>query len=119
VPKDRMAALLINENNDVLLDGAPISIFQIKNTIKPRIISKIPLEKSKKLIVSIKTDRKTVYNAYIQALDQVKMAFFEVRDEYSNSKYGKDYNDLAEEEQKDIRDAVPIIISLAEPELVK
>jgi biopolymer transport protein ExbD len=119
VPKDRMAALLINENNDVLLDGAPISIFQIKNTIKPRIISKIPLEKSKKLIVSIKTDRKTVYNAYIQALDQVKMAFFEVRDEYSNSKYGKDYNDLAEDEQKDIRDAVPIIISLAEPELVK
>jgi len=119
VPKDRMAAILINENNDVLLDGAPISIFQIKNTLKPRIISKINLEKSKKLIVSLKTDRKTVYNAYIQALDQVKLAFFEVRDEHSNSRYGHKYNDLTEDEQKEIRDAVPIIISLAEPEMVK
>ena len=119
VPKDRMAAILINENNDVLLDGAPISIFQIKNTLKPRIVSKINLEKNKKLIVSLKTDRKTVYNAYIQALDQVKLAFFEVRDEHSNSRYGQKYNDLTEDEQKEIRDAVPIIISLAEPEMVK
>jgi biopolymer transport protein ExbD len=119
VPKDRMAAILINENNDVLLDGEPIAIFQIKNNLKPRIQSKIDLEKSKKLIVSIKTDRKTVYNAYIQALDQVKLAFFEVRDEYANSRFGRRYADLLDEEQREVRDAVPIIISLAEPELVK
>jgi len=119
VPKDRMAAILINESNDVLLDGAPISIFQIKNTLKPRIVSKINLPKSKKLIVSIKTDRKTVYNAYIQALDQVKLAYFEVRDEYSNSKFGRKYNDLEPEEQNEIKEEVPIIISLAEPEAVK
>ena len=119
VPKDRMAALLINENGDVLLDGQPISLFQIKETIKPRIVSKIELPSNKKLIVSIKTDRKTVYNAYIQALDQVKEAFFEVRDEYSNSKYGKKFDDLDEEQQKDVKDAIPIIISIAEPEKIK
>ncbi|MBT8380706.1 MAG: biopolymer transporter ExbD [Ignavibacteria bacterium] len=118
VPKDRMAALLINETGDVLLDGQPISLFQIKNTIKPRIQSKIDLPSNKKLIVSLKTDRKTVYNAYVQALDQVKMAFFEVRDEYSNSRFGNDYDDLAVDEQKEIKDAVPIIISIAEPEKV-
>ncbi len=33
VSKDRMAAVLINENNDVLLDGKPISLFQIKVTL--------------------------------------------------------------------------------------
>ena len=38
VDPDRMAAILINENGDVLLDGKPISLFQIKNTLKPRII---------------------------------------------------------------------------------
>ena len=84
VDPDRMAAILINETGEVLLDGKPISLFQIKNTLKPRIISKIDLPKKKKLIVSLKTDRKTVYNAYISALDQIKMAYFEVRDEYSN-----------------------------------
>lgn len=119
VPKDRMAAILINETGDVLLDGQPISIFQIKNTLKPRIQSKIDLPKNKKLIVSIKTDRKTVYNAYIQALDQVKEAFFEVRDEYSNSRFGDSFDNLDEAEQNEVKDAVPIIISIAEPERVK
>ena len=119
VSKDRMAAVLINENNDVLLDGKPISIFQIKSTLKPRIVSKIELPKKKKLIVSLKTDRKTAYNAYISALDQIKMAFFEVRDEYSNAKFGMKYRDLSEEIQKQVKDAIPIIISLAEPEAVK
>jgi biopolymer transport protein ExbD len=119
VPKDRMAAILINETGDVLLDGQPISLFQITTTLKPRIQSKIDLPSNKKLIVSIKTDRKTVYNAYISALDQVKQAFFEVRDEYSNSKYGKKYDDLDEDQQKDVKEAVPIIISIAEPEKIK
>ncbi len=119
VSKDRMAAVLINENNDVLLDHEPISLFQIKSTLKPRIISKIELPKKKKLIVSLKTDRKTAYNAYISALDQIKMAFFEVRDEYSNAKFGMKYRDLSEEIQKQVKDAIPIIISLAEPEAVK
>ena len=87
--------------------------------MKPRIQSKIDLPSNKKLIVSIKTDRKTVYNAYISALDQVKQAFFEVRDEYSNTKYGKKYDDLDEDQQKDVKEAVPIIISIAEPEKIK
>ncbi len=119
VSKDRMAAVLINENNDVLLDGEPISLFQIKSTLKPRIVSKIELPKKKKLIVSLKTDRKTVYNAYISALDQIKMAFFEVRDEYSNSRFGMKYNYLSDEAKKEVKNAIPIIISLAEPEAVK
>ena len=119
VSKDRMAAVLINENNDVLLDGKPISLFQIKNTLKPRIVSKIELAKRKKLIVSLKTDRKTVYSAYISALDQIKMAFFEVRDEYSNSRFGMKTNDLSDESKREVKKAIPIIISLAEPEAVK
>ena len=119
IDPDRMAAILINENGEVLLGGKPISLFQIKNTLKPRIISKIDLPSNKKLIVSLKTDRKTVYNAYIQALDQIKMAYFEVRDEYSNSRFGTKFKDVNEEAQKVVKEAVPIIISLAEPEAVK
>ncbi len=119
VDPDRMAAVLINENGDVLIDGEFVSVFQVKNTIKPRITSKIDLPLNKKLIVSVKTDRKTVYNVYITALDQIKMAFFEVRDEHANARYGQKYNDLIPEQQKEVRDAVPIIISLAEPEVIK
>jgi biopolymer transport protein ExbD len=119
VPKNRMAAVLINANGDVLMDGNPISIFQIKNNLKPRIESKINLPSNKKLIVSVKTDRKTKYNTYIQALDQIKEAYFEVRDDYSNQNYGRKYNDLPEDEQKVVQDKIPIIISIAEPEQIK
>ncbi len=119
VSKDRMAAVLINENGDVLLDGNQIAVGLIKNTIKPRIISKINLPAKKKLIVSLKTDRKTNYNIYIQALDQIKLAYFEVRDEYSKATYGKKFNDLTPEQQDELKEKVPIIISIAEPELVK
>ncbi|GAB6282516.1 MAG: biopolymer transporter ExbD [Ignavibacterium sp.] len=119
VPKDRMASLLINANGDVLLDGQIISLPQVTNTLKPRIKSKIDLPSNKKLIVSVKTDRQTVYNKYVQALDQVKLAYFEIRDEYSRGNYGKKFNDLNKEQQDIVKDKVPIIISIAEPEAVK
>lgn len=116
ISKDRMAAVLINENGDVLLDGEPVSIFQIKEKLKPRILSKIDLPSNKKLIVSLKTDRRTNYNRYIQALDQIKLAYFEVRNEHALDKFGSRYDKLVPEQQDEVKDAVPIIISLAEPE---
>jgi biopolymer transport protein ExbD len=116
VSKDRMIAVLINENGDVLMDGEPISIFQIKNALKPKIEQRIEVPANKKLIVSLKTDRRTNYNRYIQALDQIKMAYFEVRDEYSNAEYGSRYNDLISENQEIVKDKIPITISIAEPE---
>ena len=118
VPKDRMAAVLINANGDALLDGKPISIFQLKDKIKERLRSKIDLPHNKKLIVSVKTDRKTKYNSYIQALDQIKGAYFELWDEYSNQNYGRKLDDLPNDEQKVVKDKIPIIISIAEPEQV-
>ncbi|MFZ1520185.1 MAG: biopolymer transporter ExbD [Ignavibacteriaceae bacterium] len=118
IPPERMASVLVNENGDVLIDGNVIPVFQIKDMLKARIASKNDLPSNRKMIISLKTDRKTVYNVYIAALDQIKMAFFEVRDEYSNGKYGRKYGDLNEEQQKDVKEVVPIIISIAEPEKV-
>ena len=117
--KERLAALLINENGDVLLNGEIIAIPQITANLKERIESKINLPKNKKLVVSIKTDRNTNYNLYIQALDQVKEAFFEVREAYSMSIWGKKIMDLNEDNLEELRDKIPIIISIAEPEAVK
>ena len=119
VPKNRMAAILINSNGDVLLDNKSISVVQIKDNLKRRIITKIGLPSNKKLIVSLKTDRKTLYNIYIQALDQIKQAYFEVRDEYSNDIFGSKYKRLVGLQQKEVQKEIPIIISLAEPETVK
>lgn len=121
ISKDRLAAVLINENGDVLLNNEEIAISQISKTLIPRIKSKINLPGNKKLVVSVKTDRKTNYNLYIQALDQIKEAYFKVREEYAKNRFNKRFIDLNEksEEIKEIREKIPITISIAEPESVK
>jgi len=118
--KDRLAALLINENGDVLLDKKILSVSQISETLIPRIESKIELPKKKKSVVSIKTDRRTNYDLFVQAFDQAKLAFRTVRDSYSKRIYGgREYGDLLEEEARVVKDKIPEIISFAEPEKVK
>lgn len=117
--KERLAAILINENGDVLLNNEIIAIPQIKENLTERITEKINLPANKKLVVSVKTDRKTNYNLYIQALDQVKGAYFEVREGFAQSTFGKKMLDLDEEEKKTVLEKIPIIISIAEPEKVK
>lgn len=119
VDPQRLVAVLVNEQGDVLIDGEIVSLFQIKNLIKPKILQRVDLPLSKKIIVSLKTDRKTIYNQYIAALDQIKLAFFEARDEVSLERFGRRFKDLTTEQQDQMKDAVPIIISLAEPEEVK
>lgn len=117
--KDRLAALNINENGDVLLDGNVIAIPQIKETLIPRIESKIELPKAKKLVVSVKTSRKTNYNLYIQALDQVMNAYNEVRTAYAQTHFNKKLYELNEDEDSEIKTKIPKIISIAEPERIK
>ncbi len=116
VSKDRMAAILINDEGAVLLDGKPASVEEITRVLKERIKQKINLPKNKKLIVSVKTARKTSYDIYIQALDHVRIAFNEVRDEYAQDTYGKKFSELNQQQQDDVKEKVPIIISIAEPE---
>jgi len=117
--KDRLAALNINENGDVLLDGNVIAIPQVRETLIPRIESKIELPKAKKLVISIKTARKTNYNLYIQTLDQIKAAYAEVRTAYSQNNFNKKLYELNDDEKKELRAKIPIIISIAEPEKIK
>ncbi len=117
--KDRLASLNINENGDVLLNGEVIAIPQVRETLIPRIESKIELPKTKKLVVSIKTARKTNYNLYIQTMDQIKGAYAEVRTAYSQNHFNKKLYELNKVEIKELRDKIPIIISIAEPERIK
>ena len=119
ISKERLVTVNINENGDVLLNKEVMAIPQISEYLKERIESKINLPSKKKLIVSIKTDRRTNYNLYIQALDQIVLAYSEVQEAYSQQVYGKGLADLTPEERKVvIKEKVPKIISIAEPEKI-
>ncbi|MBE6221636.1 MAG: biopolymer transporter ExbD [Alistipes sp.] len=66
-------------------------------------------------VVSLQTTRDTSYEIYIQVQNELTRAFNEVRNEVSQSKFGKAFADLSEDEKSVITKAVPLKISEAEP----
>ena len=68
IPKKNIANLLINSAGAVLIDGEVIEMRDIARVIKERI------QENPKLIVSIKTDRLTKYDVYVDVLDRLKKA---------------------------------------------
>jgi biopolymer transport protein ExbD len=113
VKQSDIAKLLVNAAGEILLDGELITIPQISETIKNKI------KQNPKLIVSIKTDRETNYSRYIEVLDELKLAYNDLREEYSLRTYGKSFKDLNRDQQEEVKKAIPIRISIAEPEEVK
>ncbi|MFQ5823719.1 MAG: ExbD/TolR family protein [bacterium] len=60
--------LLINAQGEILLDNEIIPVHEINRIIRQK------LEENPRLIVSVKTDRETKYNVFVQTLDELKIA---------------------------------------------
>jgi len=60
--------LLINAQGEVLLDNELINISDVNRLIREKIAE------NPNLIVSVKTDRLTKYDVFVQALDELKVA---------------------------------------------
>ncbi|MCG8605646.1 biopolymer transporter ExbD [bacterium] len=60
--------LLINAQGEVLLDNELVPVNDINRVVKQK------LEENPRLIVSVKTDRQTKYDVYVQVLDELKVA---------------------------------------------
>ncbi len=60
--------LLVNAAGEVLVDGEQVAMNDVARLIREKIAE------NEKLIVSVKTDRLTKYEAYVQVLDELKVA---------------------------------------------
>jgi biopolymer transport protein ExbD len=68
IQKKNITNLLINNAGQILLDNEEVSVEEVDDIIRDKLLA------NDKLIVSVKTDRKTKYNIYIKVLDQLKKA---------------------------------------------
>lgn len=66
-------------------------------------------------VISLQNDRGTSYRAYIAVQNEIVKAINELRDEFSVRYYGKKYDQLDEDHQEIVKDAIPQNISEAEP----
>ena len=66
-------------------------------------------------MVSLQNDRGTSYEMYIAVQNQLTAAFNELRDEFSNARFGKNFNNLNNAQRKGVQKVIPINISEAEP----
>ena len=142
VPKDvkppdvkerNIMKILVNKRDRLLVNNKEGSLYTLKDEVKDfmsihpnnesypeiniksiELLGDVPTSKG---IVSLKNDRGTSYEMYIQVQNELARAFKELRDELSMEKFGKKYSKLVKEEQKKaIEAAVPMRISEAEPE---
>ena len=68
IARKNITNLLINDAGQILLDNEVVSVEQVDDIIRDKLLA------NDKLIVSLKTARKTRYNIYIKVLDQLKKA---------------------------------------------
>lgn len=119
-----MMKILVNSQGQVLMgtdEQEPTPVVQVKPKLKDFItnngedpnLSVSP----DKAIVSIKTDRDTPYNVYIDMLDEVMGAYAELRNQVSQSQFGVQYSQLEDgsEEKEKVQELIPKKISIAEP----
>lgn len=117
-----MLRILVNAQGMILLDDDPVSIAEVQERVIEFVdnpandpnLSESPDD----AIVSIRTDRRTPYNVYIDMLDEVMGAYNILRDRQSMNQFGVPYASLEDNsvQQEQIQELYPKRISIAEPD---
>jgi biopolymer transport protein ExbD len=126
VKERNMLKILVNANAQVLLEDQPSAISRIRGEVKKHTLNEGQdpnyAETMSRAIVSLKTDRQTPYDTYIQVLDEIWMAYFEMWDAearrmgYSGYVAYRTYLDENNIEENEIREKIKAQISIAEPD---
>ncbi|MEM9886357.1 MAG: biopolymer transporter ExbD [Bacteroidota bacterium] len=118
--KRNVFAVLVNADNQLLVRGELANIDDLRERAKEFI--KNPqgredlAESPTKAIISLKNDRGTKYETYIEVYNELKAAYEELWDESAQIKYRRDYDDeMPKAMKKAIRTEIPFVLSEAEP----
>ena len=111
--------VLVNSNNQILVEGVPVLISQLKDGAKDFIdnngLNPELSDNPEKAIISLQNDRGTKYMTYIRVQNELAAAYNELRNKEALNKFGERYTDLNKTQKKEIRKMYPQKISEAEP----
>jgi biopolymer transport protein ExbD len=132
VKERNVFVVLLNSNDQLLVQGEYTEVKDLKDKAKEFIKNEANDENlpekevieveyfgnvavTKNHVISLQNDRGTSYAAYINVQNELVAAYNELRNELAQSKFGKIYDDLNEDQQKAIQKIYPQKISEAEP----
>ena len=86
--------IFISEKNLLFINGSETSRTEFEN-----IIINYLLKFKKESLISIHSDRNTLYKDYIKLIDNINLIFNNLKNEISMNRFGKSYNELTDEEK--------------------
>lgn len=113
-------SVLVNANNQLLVREEPMRLANLRENAKefisnPRRLENMS-ESPKNAIISLKNDRGTNYQTYLEVYNELKGAYDELWDELSQKRYGVPYSDeMPFAQRKAIKSEIPMVLSEAEP----
>ena len=117
---NNVLSILVNSENKLLVKEVEAEISGLKNLAKEFISNPMKRKDRPKTpanaIVSLRNDRQTSYDIYIEVYNELKAAYRELRDEEAQRRFRKDtFDQLLPEQKEEIRAIIPLVISEAEP----
>lgn len=117
--KRNVYSVLVNANNQLLVRGELTDIEGLRDNAKEFIMNpnnrSDMAEKPTKAIISLKNDRGTKYDTYLQVWNELKGAYNELREDEAQKRFNKGYEFLERSQKKAINADIPLVISEAEP----
>jgi biopolymer transport protein ExbD len=132
VKERNVFVVLINSDNQLLVQNEYLDVTKLKDKAKefilnanddPNLPERVPMEVeyfgtvmvTKDHVISLQNDRGTSYSKYIEVQNELVAAYNELRNDLSQRKWAKNYDELDEEQQKAVQKILPQKISEAEP----
>lgn len=118
--KRNVFSVLVNSNNQLLVRGELANLDQLRDRAKEFIMNPSGnadlSEAPNKAIISLKNDRGTNYETYLEVYNELKAAYEELWDETANKMFGVDFDEdnLSIEKQRQVRELIPFVLSEAE-----
>ncbi len=135
VKERNVFVVLINSENQLLVQNEYVSVANLKDKAKefilnakddPNLPEKAPVQVdidgktetfmiTKDHVISLQNDRGTSYSKYIEVQNELVAAYNELRNDFAQQKWAKNYDELSEDQQKAVQKILPQKISEAEP----
>lgn len=117
--KRNVYRVVVNGQNQLLVRGEQMKIADLRENAKLFInnngANEELSESPKRAIISLQNDRGTKYETYISVYNELKAAYNELWNEEAQNKFNYKFDDLDGAQQKEVKAAIPFVISEAEP----